>query len=191
MIVVLDEALLRVRGRPRLSERAHRFSRARAAGGAADLLQGARAGRPAHRLPGVMDPELVEYIDRVRQPYNVSSVAQAAAIAALEDDTHVDRSRKMVRAGMAQLEAGFTKLGLSFVPSQANFIVVRVPGEGERVQAELKKRGVLVRRDGRLRHAERRSVDRRHRGHERSRARAARRGFTAMSKATGDKKPHS
>lgn len=94
---------------------------------------------------GVMDPELVEYIDRVRQPYNVSSVAQAAAIAALEDDAHVEQSRKMVRAGMAQLEAGFTKLGLSFVPSQANFIVVRVPGEGDRVQADLKKRGVLVR----------------------------------------------
>lgn len=94
---------------------------------------------------GVMDPELVDYLDRVRQPYNVSVVAQAAALAALTDDAHVEKSKRLAREGMKQLEKGFHTLGLSWVPSQANFVVVRLPIEGVAVQAELKKRGILVR----------------------------------------------
>jgi histidinol-phosphate aminotransferase len=92
-----------------------------------------------------MAPELVDYVERVRQPYNVNAVAQAAAIGALSDQDHVEQSRVMNRQGMAQLEAGFQRLGLSWVPSQANFIVVRTPMEGGDVQSELRKRGVLVR----------------------------------------------
>jgi histidinol-phosphate aminotransferase len=94
---------------------------------------------------GVMDQELVDYVDRVRQPYNVSVVAQAAATAALEDEEHLEKSRAMVREGMQQLELGFASLGLAWIPSQANFVVVRLPVEGQIVQTELRKRGILVR----------------------------------------------
>jgi histidinol-phosphate aminotransferase len=94
---------------------------------------------------GVMDEDLVEYVDRVRQPYNVSVVAQAAALAALDDDAHVERVVTATRAGRAQLEAGLRDLGLGWVPSQANFLVVNLGMEGDAAQAALKKHGILVR----------------------------------------------
>jgi len=94
---------------------------------------------------GVMDPELVDYMERVRQPYNVNSMAQAAAAAALADTEHVAKSRAMVRAGMSQLADGLSAIGLEHVPSQANFMVVKLPCDGEPVQAALRQRGILVR----------------------------------------------
>ena len=97
---------------------------------------------------GVMDPELADYIERVRQPYNVNAVAQAAAAAAIGDTDHVAQSRAVVREGMAQLAEGLTGAGLEFVPSQANFMVVKLPCEGAGVQAALRERGILVRAMG-------------------------------------------
>lgn len=94
---------------------------------------------------GVMSPELVDYLDRVRQPYNTSVVAQAAAIAALADDTHLAQVVAATRAGRAQLEEGLRGLKLGWVPSQANFVVVHVPVDGDAAQAELKTHGLLVR----------------------------------------------
>jgi histidinol-phosphate aminotransferase len=94
---------------------------------------------------GVMSPELVDYLDRVRQPYNTSVVAQAAAIAALADDTHLAQVVAATRAGRAQLEEGLRGLKLGWVPSQANFVVVHVPVDGDVAQAQLKTQGLLVR----------------------------------------------
>lgn len=102
-------------------------------------LAGARVGY------GVMDPGLVHFIDRVRQPYNVSSLAQAAALAALEDDAHLAASVRLVREGRAQLEEGLVRLGLKVVPSQANFLLFRVPGDASGVADALRARGMLVR----------------------------------------------
>lgn len=97
---------------------------------------------------GVMDPELVDYVERVRQPYNVNVVAQAAALAALDDDEHVARSRTMATEGKAQLTAGLGDLGLEVVPSEANFMVVKLASDGEPVQQALRSRGILVRSMG-------------------------------------------
>jgi histidinol-phosphate aminotransferase len=93
---------------------------------------------------GYSNPELAALLDRVRQPFNVNAVAQAAAIAAL-DDTGFTRMCALENArGRRRLEGGFAALGLEFIPSQANFVLVRV-GDGGRVFDALQRRGVIVR----------------------------------------------
>jgi histidinol-phosphate aminotransferase len=93
---------------------------------------------------GVAQPELIEVMNRVRQPFNVSSLAQAAVLAALDDDDHVARTRQCNREGMAFLRREFERLGIEFVPSWANFLMVRV-GNGVRVYEALLREGVIVR----------------------------------------------
>jgi histidinol-phosphate aminotransferase len=94
---------------------------------------------------GVMEEELADYLDRVRQPYNVSHVAQAAALAALEDDSHLAATRALAIQGRAELERGARQLGLHVIPSQANFVVIHLPIDGEAAQAALRADGILVR----------------------------------------------
>jgi len=93
---------------------------------------------------GYSTPEMASLLDRVRQPFNVNAVAQAAAIAALDDVRFRRKCARENRRGLRRLEAGFAELGLAFVPSQANFVLVRV-GSGIRVSGELQRRGVIVR----------------------------------------------
>ncbi|GIW44712.1 MAG: histidinol-phosphate aminotransferase [Candidatus Binatia bacterium] len=93
---------------------------------------------------GIAPPPLVDLMDRVRAPFNVSSLAQVAALAALEDDEHVARTRRVNREGMEFLRREFERLGLEYVPSWANFMLVRV-GNGARVYEALLRRGVIVR----------------------------------------------
>jgi histidinol-phosphate aminotransferase len=93
---------------------------------------------------GVGPAELVAALERIRQPFNVNLLAQVAALAALDDDEHVERSRRANREGMLFLEREFTRLGLAYVPSQANFVLVRV-GAGGEVYERLLRRAVIVR----------------------------------------------
>jgi len=93
---------------------------------------------------GVAHPALIEVMNRVRQPFNVSSLAQVAALAALDDDEHVARTRQCNREGMAYLRSACTRLGLDHVPSWANFVMLRV-GNGPRVYEALLRQGVIVR----------------------------------------------
>jgi len=93
---------------------------------------------------GVMDARVADIVNRIRQPFNVNSLAQAAAIAALEDTAYVDESRALNRQGIAQLEAGFARLGLRRVPTHGNFVLVEV-GDAARVNLALLKEGVIVR----------------------------------------------
>jgi histidinol-phosphate aminotransferase len=74
----------------------------------------------------------------------VNALAQVAALAALDDDEHVEKSRRTNREGMEYLEREFRRLGLEFVPSQANFVLVRV-GDGAGVYERLIRQGVIVR----------------------------------------------
>ena len=92
----------------------------------------------------IAQPTLTDLMNRVRQPFNVNSLAQAAAIAALKDTDFLAKSFTVNREGKAQLQQGFAKLGLTFVPSYANFVLVKV-GDAARVNLELLKRGVIVR----------------------------------------------
>jgi histidinol-phosphate aminotransferase len=89
-------------------------------------------------------PGLTDLLNRVRQPFNVNSLAQAAAIAALGDTEFLSKSYELNRAGKQQLAQAFDNLGLEYVPSYGNFVLVRV-GDAARVNLELLKRGVIVR----------------------------------------------
>jgi histidinol-phosphate aminotransferase len=93
---------------------------------------------------GYAGAELATLLDRVRQPFNVNAVAQAAATAALDDQKFARHCVEETRKGLRRLEAGFAALGLEFVPSQANFILAKV-GNGTRVFEALQRRGVIVR----------------------------------------------
>ncbi len=93
---------------------------------------------------GVSNPELIEVMNRVRQPFNVSSLAQVAALAALADDEHLQRTVQCNREGMAYLRNELQRLGVEAVPSWANFLLVRT-GNGARVYEALLRQGVIVR----------------------------------------------
>jgi histidinol-phosphate aminotransferase len=96
----------------------------------------------------VAQPELTDLLNRIRQPFNVNSLAQAAAVAALADTAFLAKSAEMNRTGKAQLTAAFDRLGLEYVPSSGNFVMVRVgsdDGAGARVNLALLRQGVIVR----------------------------------------------
>ncbi len=93
---------------------------------------------------GLCHPNVADMMNRVRQPFNVNSIAQAAALASLADDDFVERSYALNQAGMAQLTQGFQKLGLEYIPSYANFISVKV-GNAAEINQLLLKNGVIVR----------------------------------------------
>jgi len=93
---------------------------------------------------GLMHPSLAAMLNRVRQPFNVNALAQAAAIAALADEGYVAESRAANLAGMRQLEAGFRAIGLDYIESFGNFVTVKV-GDAARVNLSLLKQGVIVR----------------------------------------------
>jgi histidinol-phosphate aminotransferase len=89
-------------------------------------------------------PSVADVMNRVRQPFNVNSIALAAAVAALDDMEFVARSYAENLQGLRQLEEGARGLGLEFIPSHGNFITVRV-GKAAEVYKRLLRRGVIVR----------------------------------------------
>ena len=93
---------------------------------------------------GIAQPELTDLLNRVRQPFNVNAVAQAAAVAALDDAQFLEDSYQLNLAGMQQLSEAFRALQLEFVPSYGNFLLVKV-SDAQRVDAQLLKRGIIVR----------------------------------------------
>ncbi len=86
-----------------------------------------------------------ELMDRVRQPFNVSTPAQRGALAALEDQAHLEKSIAMNRDGLKQLQAGCERLRLSWMPSAANFLCIEVGDDAAGVYEGLLRRGVIVR----------------------------------------------
>ena len=93
---------------------------------------------------GVGAQEIVSLMQRVRQPFNVNAPAQWGALAALDDAEHIKRSLELNRQGLDYLQGELGKLGLDFVPSHGNFILVRV-GKGQEVFKQLLSQGVIVR----------------------------------------------
>jgi histidinol-phosphate aminotransferase len=101
-------------------------------------LAGVRVGYAVAR------PDLVQLLHKVRQPFNVTSIAQAAVMAGMDDVDHVRRTLANNAEGIAYLEREFKRLGLAFVPSHANFILAEV-GAGKAVFDKLLALGVIVR----------------------------------------------
>jgi histidinol-phosphate aminotransferase len=93
---------------------------------------------------GIAQPEIIAMLEKVRQPFNINSIAQAGALAALDDSEHTQKTRQNNSLGLKFFEEELRKLELEFLPSAANFILVRV-GAGQRIFEELQKRGVIVR----------------------------------------------
>ena len=93
---------------------------------------------------GFSHPQVVDLMNRVRQPFNVSDIAQVAAAAALVDDEFVEQSRLLNKQGRQTLTEGFLRLGLPWIPSHANFVCVKV-GRGAEVFQRLLEQGVIVR----------------------------------------------
>ena len=93
---------------------------------------------------GLCHADIADLMNRVRQPFNVNSVAQAAAVASLADDDFVERSYALNQAGMLQLTQGFNKLGLEYIPSFANFVSFKVSNAAA-VNQKFLQNGVIVR----------------------------------------------
>ena len=100
---------------------------------------------------GLTTPEITNFLNRVRPPFNANSIAQRAALAALGDDEHVARSRSVNQAGMEQMVKGLAALGFTPIPSEANFLYVDIGQDGRKVFDALLRQGIIVRHiEGRM-----------------------------------------
>lgn len=102
-------------------------------------LAGLRVGYALSHL------QVADLLNRVRQPFNVNSIALTAATAALQDDDYIAKTKQLNDIGMQQLMAGFNDLDLIYIPSRGNFITVDLQTNGDKVFADLLKQGVIVR----------------------------------------------
>ncbi len=93
---------------------------------------------------GIGHPDLIATFEKTRQPFNINSIAQAGALAAMDDMEHMDKTRTNNARGLNFFTTAFRQMNLEYVPSAANFILVRV-GEGQRVFAAMQQQGVIVR----------------------------------------------
>jgi histidinol-phosphate aminotransferase len=93
---------------------------------------------------GIGHPAFIGALEKIRQPFNINSLAQAAGLAALDDIAHVRKTRQNNARGRKFWESALLAMGLEFVPSWANFVLVRV-GRGLEVFQELERRGIITR----------------------------------------------
>jgi histidinol-phosphate aminotransferase len=94
---------------------------------------------------GVAAPQLTGWLMRVREPFNVNQLAQVGALAALKDELHVARTREMNEAVKKYLYQQFAGLGLAYVPTEANFVLVRVARDARDIFKRLLAEGIIVR----------------------------------------------
>jgi len=93
---------------------------------------------------GLAPAALIDVLQKTRQPFNANGIAQAGALAGLLDEDHQVKTRDLTIAGRNWLQARFAELGLEFVPSHANFVLVKV-GNGKQVFSDLMKKGIIIR----------------------------------------------
>ena len=142
--VVLDEAYIDFADDPDIPKSLAYVSEERP-------LVGLRTFSKAYGLAGLRvgygfgPSELMDYLNRLRLPFNINRLAQVGARAALADVEFLERTKELVRTGRAFLEEGLRRLGLTFVPSQANFILVYLGREGREVYQAMLKEGVIIR----------------------------------------------
>jgi histidinol-phosphate aminotransferase len=102
-------------------------------------------GLAALRIGYALAPaKLAEVLQKTRQPFNANAIAQAGATAGIRDDEHMRRTRELTHEGRNYLQTEFAAMGLTFVPSYANFVLVRV-GDGDAVFQALLRQGIIVR----------------------------------------------
>ncbi len=94
---------------------------------------------------GIMDSKIVEIINKIRQPFNVNTLAQAAALAALDDEEFLNKSIKTIHKGLDFLSKELTKLKIKYLPTQANFLMIDTKTDAEQVICQMLKHGIIVR----------------------------------------------
>jgi len=94
---------------------------------------------------GFSSGEIIDYMNRVRQPFNVNLLAQAAATAALDDNAFVSETLKVVREGLDYLFAGLNRLGIEYHPTQTNFFLIKSPLGGKMTYELMLREGVIIR----------------------------------------------
>ena len=92
----------------------------------------------------IAQTECIKLLQKVRQPFSVNAIAQAGAFASLNDHAHMSRTRSLTRRGINYLEKEFRRRNLEYVPSEANFVLVKV-GDGNKIFQSLQRKGVIVR----------------------------------------------
>ncbi|MEO8616297.1 MAG: histidinol-phosphate transaminase [Luteolibacter sp.] len=93
---------------------------------------------------GLASKSVATLLQKARQPFNVNAIAQAGALAALADSAHIEKTRAVNSEGMAFYETALKERGLEYVPSFANFLLIKV-GDGDRVFRDMLKQGVIIR----------------------------------------------
>ncbi len=142
--IVLDEAYLDFADDPRVPSGLDYLSEDRA-------LVGLRTFSKAYGLAGLRvgygygPSPLIDCLNRLRMPFNVNRIAQVAARAALTDDEFLARTLELILSGKEEIYRGLERLGLEFLPSQANFILIRVPRPGQEVFQAMLRLGVIIR----------------------------------------------
>ena len=94
---------------------------------------------------GMANATLISLLNKPREPFNVNQLAQVAAIAALEDEKHVEKSIELNKKGMSYLKSEFAKMNIKAHPSYANFVLIEFKSEARIVYEELLKRGIITR----------------------------------------------
>ncbi len=142
--VVLDEAYIDFVDDPRVPSGLDYLAEDRS-------LVGLRTFSKAYGLAGLRigygfaPSRLLEYLNRLRLPFNVNRLAQVAARAALNDTDFLKRTRELVLKGRAFFYQEFDRLGLTYLPSQANYVLIRMPRPGREVFQAMLRQGVIVR----------------------------------------------
>lgn len=93
----------------------------------------------------IADPFVIDIVNRIRNPFNVNSLAQAAAIAAIQDTAFLDQIKKITWDGLDYFYSEFDKMGLEYTPSQANFVLINTVQDASLVNEKLLKKGVILR----------------------------------------------
>lgn len=94
---------------------------------------------------GFSSPEIVDYINRVRQPFNSNLLAQAAAVAALDDTEFVNKTLTLVNEGLKYLYKRLDEMGLSYIPTETNFFLIKVPSGAKNIYQLMLREGVIIR----------------------------------------------
>ena len=141
VVVVVDEAYFEYLDNPPDTIRFVREGRNVVALRTFSKIQGLASLRVGY---GIAPPELIRVLQKTRQPFNVTGIAQAAALASLGDDSHRRETKRITDAGRAYLQDEFTAMNLTFVPSVGNFVLVKV-GDGAKTFRSLLERRIIVR----------------------------------------------
>lgn len=94
---------------------------------------------------GIADPEVIDILNRLREPFNINSIAQAAAIACLGDKAYYRRISRQIRGERKKIYSALRKMGLSCTETVTNFLLIRVPGESSSISQRLLEQGIIVR----------------------------------------------